>query len=362
MATMFVVVGRFLVVALILSVASAQIFTEALNLDEASNFVPGSVESPFPESTDDSFLLGSIDSSAIAPDESYPSNAVATVPFSPDQPNVIIEPAAPIIAAVGLNGLQLDGNDTQYGEAAAICGANSLQPSNSSQACSIKSYWRISNVRYIERSCSGWIAGDRYIATAGHCLFDKEQGFANSVNVFCKGNNACNLSKTTRSISLAKASKWSGDKFSNPFDGGLIKTNDVLPYAPLPWGERIGYNRTNVLIAGYPGQEAGIPNSPCQRYPQYNGCTQFSSSGTMPGQLNDGYFVPDIDSCKGHSGSLLYDKDAQMVTGIHTGGRYQSCRNVAVPLRVIGVDSGCNGDGGGVGLKCLAAMANRAAM
>lgn len=55
----------------------------------------------------------------------------------------------------------------------------------------------------------------------------------------------------------------------------------------------------------------------------------------------------------------MYDREVGWVTGILSGASYSPCRNFAVALRVSGVDSGCNHPDGGVGISCLAAVAER---
>ena len=80
----------------------------------------------------------------------------------------------------------------------------------------------------------------------------------------------------------------------------------------------------------------------------------------MSGVRREGFFFPDVDVCQGHSGGIVYDIQADFATGIIAGESYQPCENAAVPL-VNEVDGGCNGCGGGVGLRWLAAAADRAA-
>jgi hypothetical protein len=286
-------------------------------------------------------------------------NTSAPLPLASDATNLTYVEVPDVTGAVGLDGQIINATSRNDAESAAICGANSLQSSNYAAVCSILVTWTRGNTVYTKK-CSGWIVGSRYIATAGHCVYDNSLGGfpdknTGAVRIYCNGNVGCRGQVTTTYSRIRIASKWDGSSVeANPWDVAIIKTQDTLPYQALSWGERIGY-QTDVLVSGYPGQETSIPNSPCQRYPGYTGCNQFVSFGSMSGKITDGFFEPNIDGCKGNSGSLMYDRVVNWVTGIYTGASYNPCSNFVVPLRVGGVDRGCNHPRGGVDLNCLIA-------
>lgn len=95
-------------------------------LDEAPDFVTGSVGAPSDKST----ILKPLEASAVGSDASSPLSAAATEPVDAVR-NLTNVSRQSIMGAVGLDGRRFYANATQDGEAAAICGDNTLKPSDS---------------------------------------------------------------------------------------------------------------------------------------------------------------------------------------------------------------------------------------
>jgi len=323
---------------------------------------------------------------------SEPLNAVSTPSAEEEIGSEEIDlfdlPIATVLGATGLDGQSLNGTEAEDVAAFAptddpVCVAETLESSRINQVngrflpplsflfltyfqiyqfinfsfqilqvCYLRSEWRFGS----DTACSGWIAGDRYIATAGHCLYNSRRGgYASSVSVYCYGFNRCRRTATTKSASLAVTSNWrnGNTRFTSPWDGGIIKTRDFLPYDPYFWGQHVPQSSlTAVVTAGYPGRERS--DSLCRNFNGYNYCTQFTAIGSMSSNRNNGYFTPNYVSCLGHTGGPLYELFDQRVTGIQTGSGSGPCRNLAVALRDDDfADNGCNGFGGGVSIACL---------
>jgi hypothetical protein len=316
----------------------------ALLLSTASAQIPLSVGDALLDA-----LTSSVPSAEISKKQFQNTATLVPLDSTVDLSNVL---DSPLLAPVGLDGRQLFVNVSQEAEAAAVCGENSLKSSDEKQVCVLISAFPGDQLI----RCSGWIVDSLHIATTGSCLYREELGgWTESVEIYCNGQIGCQGPVTTSAISAVVTSNWlrAEPGTTNPYNGGILRTAEELPSDGWPWKERIGDYRTNVLAPGYPDEESRTANSPCQRYPEYTGCAQFSSFGVMSGILRGGFFRPLIDTCGSEVGSPLFDTDESAVTGMFAGGEYDPCYNVGVPLRENGVDSGCNGNGGGVGINCL---------
>lgn len=264
-------------------------------------------------------------------------------------------PPISVNGAVGLDGKPIGRRRPRNATAAAICGANTLYASSYIQTCSLVIGFPNGDVG----TCTGFIIGDRYLGTAGHCVYDADAGWVDWVEVYCDDAIGCAGQRTTLSAVVAVSSNWfqtTTSGLTNPWDGAVILAQDSLPYFPLAFGSHYGDFTTEILIAGYPGDESDLASSPCQAFSDvFTGCNQYATEGTMPGEIDNGFFYPEVDTCKGHSGSGVWDFSVQRITAIFTGSSYDPCENVAVPLLVrADVDEGCNGTEGGVSLGCLA--------
>ncbi|KAK9845971.1 hypothetical protein WJX81_007281 [Elliptochloris bilobata] len=154
----------------------------------------------------------------------------------------------------------------------AICGVNSLHPTNYPQDCRLVITWKTGATGV----CSGWIARRRVMATAGHCVNNAlVGGWAAQIALYCGGGVVCGTAAvmTTNARWLATTGNWftgSGPS-SNPYDMGAFLTCGSSVYSD---GKVVG-----VLAAGIDDPS----DHPCQNY-----AVAISSSGDGASNGNGG--------------------------------------------------------------------------
>ena len=269
--------------------------------------------------------------------------------------------APPITAITGLDdtvtSLLAPSSTNASASQTAICGRNSLIPSNYASDCHIFATFQ----RGDGTSCSASVVGSgpssRYLSTAGHCIYNSTRGgYAIGVRIYCTGKGGCDRT-TTYSRRIIVASGWlgqGGSSSTNAFDVGVIEARDAISVGrPYRYGTCAGGADVKVQVTGYPGRGGGAQ---CNRA-KYDTCTQYSSTGAMRCVSRNGFYAPDYDTCNGMSGGGVWSSDNNWLVAIHSASdnRPKSCGNTAVPLRLRNdVDAGCNDrQRGGVSIGCL---------
>eukprot|EP00894_Picocystis_sp_ML_P005524 jgi/Pico_ML_1/56041/g1639.t1 len=155
---------------------------------------------------------------------------------------------------------ELTPEDIDVGEDRGVCGINSLTETSKAGACRI----RIAFPRGRRVVCSGWIIGRDTVATAGHCVYNKEAGgYARQIYVDCGEENPCQGGNNTyNAVKWVTTQGWIENgheeecsRFSN--DGAAIKKTASGSIA-CPSGM---FNRCGVLSSSTLDGCAGMSGS-----------------------------------------------------------------------------------------------------
>ncbi len=235
----------------------------------------------------------------------------------------------------------------------AICGSNSLGRTTYASDCRLA----ITFTNGQTSSCSAFVIGSRHLATAGHCVYNSNTGWARAIDIYCGGGSVCGSSAvaTAQAARFSTTTGWFNERqagTTNVYDAGVILTHANIPYSPYGYRELSCTGSTTYVVTGYPGGDSR--HGPECAASGYNVCTQLTTTGNGQCAPSGGWLTPDVDTCGGHSGSSAFA--IGYAIGIFTGDTDSPgdnpCRNYVVPIKNSG-NNGGNGNGGGVWLKRL---------
>jgi V8-like Glu-specific endopeptidase len=260
-----------------------------------------------------------------------------TSPNSDRQAKLLFRQIRRTGANFGMVAVNLSSTDTGDEDTvpAAICGGNSLKATDWANDCLLAMTWRSSTGQVASRGgCTGFILSGSHLGTAGHCVYsfaNGANGWADTIDIFCKGANGCSGSRDAYAVQAATAPSWvAKPKAGNGYDVAVIKVEPQLDmdiYTPYDLGmytSTVWFLSSQVMVSGYP--KSGRGSSSCSAA-GYKGCKQYSSEGTLyyrrrtlikdSGSLlsTDGF-----DMCTGHSGSGIYDTEDNVIVGRHRRG------------------------------------------
>jgi V8-like Glu-specific endopeptidase len=194
----------------------------------------------------------------------------------------------------------------------------------------VQSLWRKSNNMVVVSNGTGTLIGTRVVLTAGHCVYDEADGWADEV-LFTPARNGT-LEPFGHSYSIRNISQKSWvDRQDNQYDLAMI----VLEQ---PLGEQTGYlsvsaqpesffvNR-NLNTAGYPSET--LP-----------GTLQYHAYGAAI-DVQGGLLRHTIDSEPGQSGSAIWyyqpDTESRSIVAVLTGSREVTSGGQVVDSYNVGV-------------------------
>lgn len=166
---------------------------------------------------------------------------------------------------------------------------------------------RFSNQR-TAAMCSGFLVGDQYLLTAGHCIQSQSDCNSNNwvfdYNVKSQGQADYKVSKSN----VYKCSQIISRKLErgNQDDYALIKLDRVVEgVTPLKF-RRAGKvaDKSRLIMIGHP---SGLP-------------TKVEAGGSIRNNSNSVYFQATTDSYGGNSGSAVFNYDTNEVEGILVRG------------------------------------------
>lgn len=159
---------------------------------------------------------------------------------------------------------------------------------------------------------TGFLVDDNIVVTAGHCLYDRELGWATLITVRPGRDGSLSIPYgLATSKRLSVATSWY-EHYDTNYDWGAIALNVGLIGNP---GHFIMRSVDNIdlpmtaTICGYPGQ---MGSSIFNNYKQYE----------MSGEIhayNDYRYIYTIDTSGGQSGAPILNSNNEVI-GIHTTG------------------------------------------
>lgn len=183
--------------------------------------------------------------------------------------------------------------------------------------------------------CSGFLVGKDLLVTAGHCMTSENDCSSNSW-VF---DFAVNTPDDEESVNVPTSSVYSCkkiiaqslDRYSKD-DYALIQLDrEVEDREPLTFRtEGTVESGTNLVVIGHP---TGLP-------------TKIAAGAYVRSNDNDIYFVANLDTFGGNSGSAVFDSETGLVEGILVRGErdyeYDFSRGCRVPKQCS--NDGCRGE------------------
>jgi len=157
-------------------------------------------------------------------------------------------------------------------------------------------------------NCSGFLVGDKYLVTAGHCIKSQRDCNASSWVFNFKMNNATEANMEVATSDVYKCKKIISQSLDNRTkdDYALIELDRVADRAPLKF-RRSGKIKkgTELVVIGHP---SGIP-------------TKISDGATVRSiHRSKVYFYSNLDTYGGNSGSAVFNVATGEVEGILVRG------------------------------------------
>lgn len=194
----------------------------------------------------------------------------------------------------------------------------------------VQSIWRKSDSLAVVSTGSGALIGERVVLTAGHTVYDHDEGWADEI-LFVPGKNGL-TEPYGRAYSVRTITQrgWVEDH-DNRYDIALIVLDHSLGqqagYFPIAVESADFFENRNLNSAGYPGESK-------------SGEYQYHSYGTASG-LNDGLIRHMLDSEPGQSGSPLWyyepSTEVRRIVGVLTGSREVAAGGQVVDAFNVGV-------------------------
>lgn len=162
----------------------------------------------------------------------------------------------------------------------------------------------------VKGSCTGWFIGPRTLATAGHCVFDQQLGWATAINVLPGKNAGTNPYGAFDACNLWSVNGWVNSA-SPEYDYGAIMLQASAGNTVGWFGfANLGNNKLDeksVKNHGYPGDK---PRG-----------TQWGMGGKIK-QVSTRQLFHDMDTFGGQSGSPVYEvrENGPYGLGVHAYG------------------------------------------
>ncbi len=155
-------------------------------------------------------------------------------------------------------------------------------------------------------NCSGFLVADDILVTAGHCIMNdvqcKENEWVFDYKIDDEGKYSL---KSSDVYSCQKVLAWQND-FISGFDYSIIKlTKKVKGRSPLKFREsgKIEDN-TGLMVIGYP----------------YGVSAKVATGASVKYNVDENYFMADLDTLAGNSGSAVFNEKTGLVEGILVRG------------------------------------------
>lgn len=187
------------------------------------------------------------------------------------------------------------------------------------------------NEQPIGTFCSGFAVEENIIVTAGHCIKSNDD-LENVRFIFgFKANSKGNIN-----ITFNKYSVFSGKRIisrgldSSGLDYAVIETNESIPESQiltLNDNAKISENE-NVYVIGHP---SGLP-------------LKIADGANVRDNSNPLYFVANLDSYGGNSGSPIFNANTHEVEGILVRGEIDFVKNGNCAISNSCPDTGCRGE------------------
>jgi len=176
--------------------------------------------------------------------------------------------------------------------------------------------------------CSGSLVGEDLILTAGHCIPAQEECEGTSFVFGFAVKAADEYPQSVAEAEVYHCSKLLGrEQVDNGADWALIRLDrKVTHHEPLALN-RSGLisNRTQLVVIGHP---AGLP-------------TKVSGGAWVRNASPDGYFIANLDTYGGNSGSAVFNANTGLVEGVLVRGEQDYSYNSANQCYLSNV---CNND------------------
>jgi V8-like Glu-specific endopeptidase len=189
-------------------------------------------------------------------------------------------------------------------------------------------------------SCTGFLIGPRLVATAGHCVYDRNLGWATSIRVIPGRDGSAEPFGSQYESDLFSNSNWVSDSDPEMDFGAVLLPDDTL-------GNDVGWFRYGAFtdqglpglmanLAGYPGDQKPVPFTCPDEAIGFAGCQLwFAADRIREATFNEiiqcqppdpctvlrkGIVSYPIDASKGQSGApvWLYNGVQRVVVAIHT--------------------------------------------
>lgn len=181
--------------------------------------------------------------------------------------------------------------------------------------------------------CSGFLVGPKLLVTAGHCIQSQADCNANKWVFDYKMDNAGSTAITVSEDSVYKCTKVLSTKLEggNGNDYAIIELDRVVtgrqPLKVRKSGQiKVG---TEIVVIGHP---TGLPTK--------------ITDGAKVRRVNSVYFVANLDTYGGNSGSAVFDAKTGMVEGILVRGETDYVRDPQLGCMVTNFcpETGCRGE------------------
>ena len=179
--------------------------------------------------------------------------------------------------------------------------------------------------------CSGSLVAPDVIMTAGHCI-TSDSSCANTKFVFgfaVKEKDKMPLSVATSDVYGCK--KLLGrEQVNNGADWALIKLDrPVTGHTPLKMNlSGVIENKTPIVVIGHP---AGLP-------------TKIAGGATVRDASKEGYFIANLDTYGGNSGSAVFNAHSGLIEGILVRGENDYVYRGSCRVSNVCSDTGCRGE------------------
>lgn len=162
--------------------------------------------------------------------------------------------------------------------------------------------------------CSGFLVGDKYLVTAGHCIENKSDCRSNYWVFDFKMENETTINLNPSQENVYKCKKIVSHALTNNNDYALLELDrPVVNRTPLK------FRKSGTISVGEPLVVMGYPS----------GLPLKIADGANVRSLSKEYFSANLDTYGGNSGSAVFNLDTHEVEGILVrGGRdyvYKGC-------------------------------------